>query len=168
MARAARGRGNREMPETDTGDIRTQELERETPDPTQLDEEEILSFLERAFDQLSVASLGRINTLVIEKRQAKQEEAKHTARQAIEAQLQATGLSLRDLFPELLPGRRSGEAGPVPPKYRGPNGEEWSGRGHTPKWLTALEATGSNREEFRIREETGQQSIPSAPTIEDI
>jgi DNA-binding protein H-NS len=168
MARAVRGRGNRKMSETDTGDIRSQELERETPDPTQLDEEEILSFLERAFGQLSVASLGRINTLVVEKLQAKQEEARRTARQAIEAQLQATGLSLRDLFPELLPGRRSGEAGSIPPKYQGPNGEEWSGRGHTPKWLTALEATGRQREEFRIREETGQERKLSAATIEDI
>jgi len=168
MARAARGKGKREMSETDTGDIRSQELELKTPDPTQIDEEEILSFLERAFDRLSVASLGRINTMVVEKRQAKQEEARLTARQAIEAQLQATGLSLRDLFPELLPGRRSGEAGPVPPKYRGPNGEEWSGRGHTPRWLTALEATGRQRDEFRIREETSQEPIPSAATIEDI
>jgi DNA-binding protein H-NS len=27
-------------------------------------------------------------------------------------------------------------------KYRGPNGEEWSGRGRTPKWLAVLEAEG--------------------------
>jgi DNA-binding protein H-NS len=101
-------------------------------------------------------------------RQTKQEEARHTTRQAIEARLQATGLSLRDLFPELLPGRRSGETGSLPPKYRGPNGEEWSGRGHTPKWLTALEATGRSRDEFRIREETRQDRTLSAATIEDI
>jgi hypothetical protein len=42
-------------------------------------------------------------------------------------------LSLRDLFPDLLPGRRVGETGSIPSKYRGPNGEEWSGRGHTPR-----------------------------------
>ncbi len=35
-------------------------------------------------------------------------------------------------------------------KYRGPNGEEWSGRGRPPKWLTLLHAEGRNREEFRI------------------
>jgi DNA-binding protein H-NS len=82
--------------------------------------------------------------------------------------LEINGLSLRDLFPKLLLGRRSGEAGSIPPKYRSPNGEEWSGRGHTPKWLTALEGTGRQREEFRIRAETSQEPIPSAPTIEDI
>jgi DNA-binding protein H-NS len=156
------------MSETDTGDIRSQELEREAPDPTQMDEAELLSFLEAAIDRLSLASLVRINTWVVEKRQAKQAEARRTTRQAIEEQLQATGLSLRDLFPELLPGRRSSEAGSIPPKYRGPNQEEWSGRGHTPKWLTALEATGRSRDEFLIREETNQERTLTAATIEDI
>ncbi len=36
-------------------------------------------------------------------------------------------------------------------KYRGPNGEEWSGRGRMPNWLAALEAEGRNREEFLIQ-----------------
>ena len=36
-------------------------------------------------------------------------------------------------------------------KYRGPNGEEWSGRGRTPNWLAALEAEGRSREEFLIQ-----------------
>jgi DNA-binding protein H-NS len=142
--------------------------ERPLPDPTVLPEEDLMLFMESALPQLSIEHLGRLGEAVRQIRQTKQEEARQTTRQAIEAQLQATGLSLRDLFPELLPGRRSGEAGSLPPKYRGPNGEEWSGRGHTPKWLTALEATGRQRDEFRIRAETSQESILSAPTIEDI
>jgi DNA-binding protein H-NS len=143
--------------------------ERPLPDPTALPEEDLMLFMERALPQLSIEHLGRIGEAVRQIRQTKQEEARHTTRQAIEAQLQATGLSLRDLFPELLPGRRGGEAGPVPSKYRGPNGEEWSGRGHTPKWLTALEATGRQREEFRIREETGfEDRMSTAATIEDL
>ncbi len=36
-------------------------------------------------------------------------------------------------------------------KYRGPNGEEWSGRGRVPKWMAVLEAEGRNREEFLIQ-----------------
>lgn len=35
-------------------------------------------------------------------------------------------------------------------KYRGPNGETWSGRGRAPKWLEALEAQGRQRSEFSI------------------
>lgn len=39
---------------------------------------------------------------------------------------------------------------PVAAKYRGPNGEEWSGRGLTPKWLAALVAAGQPKETFAI------------------
>jgi len=138
------------------------------PDPTALPEEDLLLFIESALPQLSIEHLGRLGEAVRQIRQTKQEEACQTTRQAIEARLQATGLTLRDLFPELLPGRRSGEAGSLPPKYRGPNGEEWSGRGHTPKWLAALEATGRSRDEFRIREETRQERTISDAAIEDI
>ena len=38
----------------------------------------------------------------------------------------------------------------VAAKYRGPNGEAWSGRGRAPKWLEALEAQGRQRAEFSI------------------
>ena len=38
----------------------------------------------------------------------------------------------------------------VAAKYRGPNGEAWSGRGRAPKWLEALEAQGRQRGEFSI------------------
>jgi DNA-binding protein H-NS len=38
----------------------------------------------------------------------------------------------------------------VPAKYRGPNGETWSGRGLTPRWLTALLNQGRRKEEFAI------------------
>lgn len=35
-------------------------------------------------------------------------------------------------------------------KYRGPNGEAWSGRGSTPRWLMALENQGKARTEFLV------------------
>jgi DNA-binding protein H-NS len=39
----------------------------------------------------------------------------------------------------------------VPAKFRGPNGETWSGRGLTPRWLTQLVAQGQTKEEFAIK-----------------
>ena len=39
----------------------------------------------------------------------------------------------------------------VAPKFRGPNGETWSGRGLMPRWLTALVAQGKTREEFAVK-----------------
>jgi DNA-binding protein H-NS len=38
----------------------------------------------------------------------------------------------------------------VAPKYRGPNGETWTGRGVTPRWMAALIAQGRTKEEFSI------------------
>src|SRR5215207_6043545 len=38
----------------------------------------------------------------------------------------------------------------VAPKYRGPNGETWAGRGAMPKWLAALKKEGHKHEEFLI------------------
>jgi DNA-binding protein H-NS len=36
------------------------------------------------------------------------------------------------------------------PKYRGPDGQTWAGRGLAPKWLTALEKKGNKREQFLV------------------
>ena len=46
--------------------------------------------------------------------------------------------------------KRSG-SGPVPAKYRGPNGEAWSGRGLAPRWLSNLIAQGKMKEDFAIK-----------------
>jgi DNA-binding protein H-NS len=35
-------------------------------------------------------------------------------------------------------------------KYRGPNGETWTGRGLTPKWLVAAEKSGKKRADFAV------------------
>ena len=50
------------------------------------------------------------------------------------------------------PGRRGkGLKGrKVPPKYRGPKGETWAGRGATPRWLVELIKQGRKRDEFAI------------------
>lgn len=39
------------------------------------------------------------------------------------------------------------------PKYRGPNGETWTGRGRAPRWLTALEAEGNARDSYRLTQD---------------
>jgi DNA-binding protein H-NS len=49
------------------------------------------------------------------------------------------------------PEKRAKKAGAaVAPKYRGPNGEAWSGRGLTPKWLSSLIAQGQPKATFAI------------------
>lgn len=38
----------------------------------------------------------------------------------------------------------------VTARFRGPQGEAWSGRGRAPRWLVALEEQGVSREKFRV------------------
>ncbi len=38
----------------------------------------------------------------------------------------------------------------VAAKYRGPNGETWTGRGLTPRWMSSLIAQGQSKESFAI------------------
>lgn len=45
--------------------------------------------------------------------------------------------------------KRAGIA--VAAKYKGPNGESWTGRGLTPRWMADLLAQGRTKEEFLIQ-----------------
>ena len=88
--------------------------------------------------------------------------------QDILAKMQAFGITIKDLQTAKpgKTGRGKGKAVSVKPaksakaakkagasvaaKFRGPNGETWSGRGLTPKWLAALLAQGRTKAEFAI------------------
>jgi DNA-binding protein H-NS len=39
-----------------------------------------------------------------------------------------------------------------PAKYRGPEGQQWTGKGTAPKWLNDLVAAGKTREDFLINQ----------------
>ncbi|WP_029528388.1 H-NS histone family protein [Polaromonas glacialis] len=45
-------------------------------------------------------------------------------------------------------------AAPSPAKYRGPQGQTWTGHGTAPKWLNELVAVGNTRDDFLIRQDT--------------
>jgi DNA-binding protein H-NS len=82
--------------------------------------------------------------------------------------MQAFGITVKDLQTAKpakggKPGRKgagkaarpakkaAGKSGkPVAAKFKGPNGETWSGRGLTPKWLTSLAAQGRTKQEFAV------------------
>ncbi len=84
------------------------------------------------------------------------------------AKMAAFGITIRDLqsASKKKPGRGKGAAKAAKPaggrrtsankgtkvaaKYKGPNGEAWSGRGLPPKWMAALLAQGRKKEEFAI------------------
>lgn len=83
--------------------------------------------------------------------------------QDIVTKMRAFGISIKDLQAAIAQGtkRKSKVSRPakngskskgvsVPPKYRGPSGETWSGRGLMPRWMAALIAQGREKEEFVI------------------
>ena len=63
-----------------------------------------------------------------------------------------SGKSRTDGKPRRTSGKsKKGRVATVAAKYRGPNGEVWSGRGLTPRWLAGLVAQGKNKEDFVIK-----------------
>jgi DNA-binding protein H-NS len=48
-------------------------------------------------------------------------------------------------------------------KYRGPEGQGWTGRGTVPKWLKDLLAQGKAREDFLIRNDDAAASSSATP-----
>lgn len=108
----------------------------------------------------------------IEKLQKQANEIKakefHSTVQEILVKMQAFGITVKDLQTArpARAGKATGKRGssavvkkerptkrsanPVAAKYRGPNGEAWSGRGLTPRWLSTLIAQGQSKETFAV------------------
>jgi DNA-binding protein H-NS len=105
---------------------------------------------------LDAAALGRVVEAAQQLRFAKQQTEREAFIARVREEAAAIGLVPEQLFaptplaPKPTPRRRGG--GVVAPQFRGPDGSEWSGRGKSPKWLTALEKHGHTRDEFRIKE----------------
>jgi DNA-binding protein H-NS len=79
-------------------------------------------------------------------------------RQRVDDAISSAGRALQDQLARLglttAPRRRSAMRGrKVAPKYRGPKGETWAGRGARPRWLTALVRDGHKVEEFAVDKE---------------
>lgn len=55
-----------------------------------------------------------------------------------------------DLQPAELGLKRIMKKGAAIPKYMGPSGETWAGRGRKPTWLQNAELEGKTAEDFRI------------------
>ena len=75
------------------------------------------------------------------------EEALVSHRSILERQLASLGGSLTSVVRR---GRSSLRGMKVAPKYRGPGGETWAGRGAKPRWLTAAIKEGKKVEDFLI------------------
>lgn len=63
----------------------------------------------------------------------------------IRALMTEHGLNMEDIGTGKKPKKVKRE-GSVAPKYRGPDGKTWTGRGRQPSWV------GENREQYRIKD----------------
>lgn len=82
-----------------------------------------------------------------QERKALQAQAKGDALQEVKKLVQAFALTALEVFPDAVSGsptskpatKKTVSAKEVKPKYRGPNGETWAGRGRKPTWLEVWE-----------------------------
>ncbi len=104
-------------------------------------------------DGLSLTDLNELQARVSKAIQAKKDEAKVETLQKLKALAVAEGFSLDELVGKGPGGRRqrSDKGVKLRPKYVGPNGETYTGRGPTPKWLRTLERKGEKREKFLVK-----------------
>jgi DNA-binding protein H-NS len=90
----------------------------------------------------------------VESRRAKEVE---DLRAQVTETAQTLGISIQELFglPSLPRERITRETkhakGKLPPKYRGPHGEEWSGKGPSPRWMKPYLAKGKTKQDFLIK-----------------
>lgn len=79
----------------------------------------------------------------------KQEHASVVA--DIKAKMREYGITVADLGAVSVSRKSPSAKAKAPTKYRGPNGETWSGGpGRKPDWVRAALAAGKNIEDFRI------------------
>lgn len=95
------------------------------------------------------------NQIAILQKQAEEIKAEQFSQtvQEIKDKMAAFGITVADLEEGKGRARKAGpakSANPAPAKYRGPNGETWSGRGLMPRWLAALVAQGQSKDDFAI------------------
>jgi DNA-binding protein H-NS len=97
-----------------------------------------------------MADLNELASRVQRAIASKKDEAKSETLSKLKALASAEGFSLDELMGKGPGGRRqrSDKGVKLKPKYLGPNGEIYTGRGPTPKWLKALERKGEKREKF--------------------
>jgi DNA-binding protein H-NS len=63
----------------------------------------------------------------------------------------AKGAKIKDAPKVRVAGGKKASGSTVAAKYRGPEGQAWSGRGLTPRWMTSLVEQGRTKDEFLIQ-----------------
>jgi len=116
-----------------------------------LSSEERINLIKEVCDTLTPQELHSIRDLAEQMRQRKLADAKAALLEEVRGKASELGLTLNDVFPTRRTRKNMAKAS-VRVKYRSPDGETWSGRGHAPLWLRQLELQGHKREEYAVSE----------------
>lgn len=106
-----------------------------------------------AVEKMTVPEINALIEFAEQTLRHKQETAREELLTEFRKRASDLGLSLDRLVasrPASGSAKTASSGKKVAAKYRGPNGEEWTGRGRTPSWLKALEAEGTKREQFSV------------------
>src|SRR3954451_20239149 len=125
------------------------QLQEETMALEPVTDEEFDTYLD-ALDRLSMEQLMLVLNTAQHKRAEKQDEIRQQLIEEFRERARLMGTSLDAIFPVMSGTRRTGDKLPVTAKYRLPNGDKYSGRGVSPRWMTALLAEGHAKEDFLI------------------
>jgi len=97
---------------------------------------------------MAKVNLSRMNVEALMDLRKRVDEMLHGHRAKLQQQLERIAVIGG---PRLVRGGGSALRGrKVPPKYRGPSGETWAGRGARPRWLVAAIKDGKKLDDFLI------------------
>ena len=102
--------------------------------------------------KLSVEAL-KVRITTLQKQLAATENNKAPAVRQVKALMKKLGVSMTDLANPSAKKRVTGVKKPaqkVAVKYRDENGNTWTGRGKTPRWMVDAEKAGNKREKYLL------------------
>jgi len=105
------------------------------------------------FSTYSFSELVKIKKSIEGEMQSRQANEIEELRAKIAEAAQTLGVSVQEILGLPNSGKRLTRhpRGKQPARYRGPNGEEWSGRGPAPRWMKVFLAKGKTKEDFLIK-----------------
>ena len=125
---------------------------RNSPDtePDNLSADGKINLISKVCDELTAQQLRVVREMVDQKRLEKIDEAKEQVIARMREEFAELDLDLDEVMGLTRKRRRTSL---LLPKYRSPEGKEWSGRGYVPVWIREYEEAGGDREDYLIQEE---------------
>jgi DNA-binding protein H-NS len=105
------------------------------------------------FSRYSFSELVEMKKELDRELESRKVEETDNLRAKVTESAHALGVSIEELFglrSQRGPRQTKHPRGKQPAKYRGPNGEEWSGKGPAPKWMKPLLVKGKTKADFLI------------------